>query len=169
MIVQAVSGEPRGRDDGSGLSSGEIRPSPTLCSTVTSAVSTCANAEPMLHAAHQLAVGHTVAGRLVSDQHLRHGPQPPQQLTKEPGSGLGVTPGRDQNVQHGAVLVDRTPQVVGLAVDLDEHLVQVPLIAWPEPTATQPVREGLTELKLTEAFLLTADLTGADLSGADLT
>jgi hypothetical protein len=36
--------------------------------------------------------------------------------------------GGDQNVQHGAVLVAHPPQVVDLTVDLDEHLIEIPLI-----------------------------------------
>lgn len=66
----------------------------------------------VLHTAHQPTMGRTVAGQLVGDQHPRRGPQPPQQLTKEPGGGLGVTPGGDQNVQHDTVLVNGPPQVL---------------------------------------------------------
>lgn len=34
------------------------------------------------------------------------------------------------------VLINRPPQIVGLAADLDEHLVEVPLVAWAGPTAS---------------------------------
>ena len=34
-----------------------------------------------------------------------------------------------QDVEHLAVLVDRTPQVMGGAVDPDEHLIEMPLVA----------------------------------------
>ena len=44
------------------------------------------------------------------------------------------------------MLVDRPPQVVGRAVDLDEHLVEVPLVAGAGPAAAQPVGVGLPEL-----------------------
>src|SRR5687768_18596084 len=45
-----------------------------------------------------------------------------------------------------ALLVDRAPQIVLDAVDLDEHLVQMPAVARPRPTPPQPVGEGLREL-----------------------
>jgi hypothetical protein len=96
----------------------------------------------VLHAGYQPSVGHTVAGQLVGDQHPRHEAQPREQLTEGPGSGLGVTPRRDQNVQHDTVLVNGPPQVVALAMDRDEDLVEMPFIAWSWPPATQPVREG---------------------------
>jgi hypothetical protein len=62
----------------------------------------------------QPSVGHTVARQLVGDQDPWHGPQPPQQLTKEPGGGLRVTPRGDQDVQYDTVLVNGPPQVVVL-------------------------------------------------------
>jgi hypothetical protein len=33
-----------------------------------------------------------------------------------------------------------------LAVDREEHLIEVPLISWAWPSAAQPVRVGLSEL-----------------------
>ncbi len=45
-------------------------------------------------------------------------------------TGLGVTGGGDQGVQHSPILVDSPPQVVGLAIDLDEHLIEMSLIPW---------------------------------------
>jgi hypothetical protein len=84
----------------------------------------------VLHTGHQPAVRRPVAAQLVGDQHSGHILQALQKLAKEPGRGLGVSPGGDQNVQHIPVLVDGTPEVVGLASDRDEHLVQVPLVAW---------------------------------------
>jgi hypothetical protein len=47
---------------------------------------------------------------------------------------------------HVAVLVHRAPEVVGLAVDLDEYLVEVPFVARSGPAPRQPVGECLAEL-----------------------
>src|SRR5262249_32326134 len=53
-----------------------------------------------------------------------------------------VTSLLNQDVQHHAVLVDRTPQPVALAFDLELHVVQVPFVA---PTwASPPHLEGLS-------------------------
>ena len=64
-----------------------------------------------------------------------HGRQPCEQLAEEPG-GLSVPAGDDQDVQDIPVLVERPPPVVGLALDCDEHPVEMPLIARPGPTVT---------------------------------
>jgi hypothetical protein len=42
-----------------------------------------------------------------------------------------------QDIEHIAVLIDCRPQVVGLAVDREKHLIEVPLVAWLRSTATQ--------------------------------
>jgi hypothetical protein len=53
-------------------------------------------------------------------------------LPLEPKNRLpcfGVSPRLHQDVEHIAMLVDRTPQVLSGAVDLHEHLVKVPFVA----------------------------------------
>ena len=54
--------------------------------------------------------------------------------------GHRVSARLDQNVEHVAVLVDRAPQVPLCAVDLDEHLIEVPFVAQPPTTTAQLVR-----------------------------
>jgi hypothetical protein len=98
----------------------------------------------VLHARDQPPVGHAIAGQLVGDQHPGHVPQSCEQLAEEPGRGLRVPPGGDQNVQHGALLVHRPPQIVGLPVDCDEHLVKVPRVPRAGPPA---MGVGLPELR----------------------
>ena len=98
-----------------------------------------------------------VAAQIVGDQHPGHVLQVLQKLAKKPGCSLGVAPGRDQDIQYVAVLVDRPPQVVGLAVDLDEYLVKVPLVARLGPPAAQPIGVGLTELPSPLADSLVGD------------
>ncbi|GAB2445194.1 hypothetical protein GCM10027162_46720 [Streptomyces incanus] len=59
------------------------------------------------------------------------------QLPEEtPARGL-VPPVLQQDARHVPVLVHGPPQVLPHPVDLDEHLVQVPLIAGPGPVAAQ--------------------------------
>ena len=43
--------------------------------------------------------------------------------------GTPITPRLDEDVDHIAVLVDGTPEMLTLALDVDEELVQVPRIA----------------------------------------
>ena len=59
--------------------------------------------------------------------------------------GHRVSARLDQNVEHVAVLVDRAPQLPLCAVDLDEHLIQVPFVARPPTTTAQLVRVVLPE------------------------
>src|SRR6478735_7222959 len=99
----------------------------------------------MLHRGHELAVCHLVAGELVSDDHPGHVPQALEQSAEELLCGHRVSARLDQNVEHGAVLVDRAPQVPLFAVDLDEHLIQVPFVARPRTTTAQLVRILLPE------------------------
>jgi hypothetical protein len=45
-----------------------------------------------------------------------------------------------------SLLVHRPPQIVGLPVDFDEHLVKVPLVPRAGPPAAQAIGVGLPEL-----------------------
>ena len=87
----------------------------------------------MLHRRHELAVRHLVAGEL-SDDHPGHLPQALEQSAEELLCGHRVSARLDQNVERVAVLVDRAPQVPLCAVDLDEHLLEVPCVARPRTT-----------------------------------
>jgi hypothetical protein len=72
----------------------------------------------MSHRRQKLAVRGLVAGQLVGDNHPRHVPQALEQLTEKPLGRHRVTTRLHQDVEHVAVLVDRAPQVMGDAVDL---------------------------------------------------
>ena len=89
---------------------------------------------------------HLVAGQLVGDDHPRHVPQALEQSAEELLGGHRVSARLDQNVEHVAVLVDRAPQVLLCAVDLDEHLIEVPFVAGPRAPPAQLVGVGLPEL-----------------------
>ena len=94
---------------------------------------------PVLDARQDLASGSAVAAQLVGHDHPWDILQAVQQFTEKPPSGTGVTPALDHDIEHLAVLVDRTPEVVQLADDADEHLVQVPLVAGSWTSPLQPV------------------------------
>jgi hypothetical protein len=52
-----------------------------------------------------------------------------EQFMEEPLGCLGVSPRLDQDVEHGAVLVDCAPQVMGDTVHPDKNFVEVPFVA----------------------------------------
>ena len=55
------------------------------------------------------------------------------------------------------MLVDGSPEIVQLAADADEHLVQMPLIAWLWPAALERVGERPPEPQAPGADALVAD------------
>ena len=72
-------------------------------------------------------------------------PLPLQQLPQQAFGRLLVPPALNQHVEHDAVLVDRPPQPVLLAGDLDLDLVQVPLVAGPrQPRRSRSRSPGRT-------------------------
>jgi hypothetical protein len=81
----------------------------------------------------------------VGDDHPRYRAGRLHQAAEE-APGCGFVPAvLHEDIQHVAVLVDGPPHVLQLAVDLEEDLVQMPLVARPGPAAAQSVRVGLAE------------------------
>ena len=81
--------------------------------------------------------------------------QAAQQLAEEPLGSAGIAPALNQNVEHAALLVDGTPEVMQLAPDADEHLIEMPFVAGTWPMPLQRVGELLPEAKapLTEPII----------------
>ena len=66
-----------------------------------------------------------------------------------------------QNVEHLAVVVDRTPQLRTLATDLDHHLAQMPARGRRRTSAPQVGCESLAELARPASDRLVADFDPA--------
>ena len=86
-----------------------------------------------------------VASQLVGHDHPRHILQTLQQLSEEALGGFGIPPGMNEDVQHDAILIHGTPEIVLHTLDPDEDLVEVPFIPRPWPAAAQAVGKGLAE------------------------
>ena len=56
---------------------------------------------------------------------------------------FGISPWPNEDVERNAFLVHRTPEIVLHAVDLDEHLIRVPLVNWPQTAVAQPAGKAL--------------------------
>ncbi len=97
---------------------------------------------PVLDIREHVAQRRPVAGQFVGDHHPRHIREALEQLPEEAHGRALVAPGLHQDVAHVAALVDRPPKLVLRAIDADEHLVQVPLIARARASAAQCVRIG---------------------------
>jgi hypothetical protein len=110
---------------------------------------------PMFDAWYDVLVRCLIAAELVRDEHTRHVLAAFEQLAKELLGGSFVAAALHQDVQHIPVLVDRAPEVLRRAVDLQENLIEVPFVARLGPAAAQLVRVLLPKLQapLTHRFV----------------
>jgi hypothetical protein len=80
-----------------------------------------------------------------------------QQPPKESFGGIGIPPRLDEDVEHDAVLIHGTPKIVPHALNPDEHLIDVPLVAGPRTASAQAVGKGLAELLAPPTYRLMGD------------
>ncbi len=109
----------------------------------------------VLNTWHDLSLRRAVALEFVRDNHAGYVLQALQQLTEEPLGGFLVPLTLHQDIQDVAILVHGSPQIMNLAIDLDEHLIEVPLVARTRTSTAQFISEGLTELSapFTDRFI----------------
>jgi hypothetical protein len=86
-----------------------------------------------------------VALQFVSDDDACDILQATQQPFEEALRCLRVSPALDEDVEHDAVLIYGTPEVVLFALDPDEDLVQDPLVARSRESPTQAIRRAVAE------------------------
>jgi hypothetical protein len=84
----------------------------------------------------QLVLGHAVASQLIGDDHARDVLKALQQPSKEAFGGFAIPPWLNEDVEHDAVLIHGTPQIMLHALDPNEHFIKVPFVAGPRPAAT---------------------------------
>ncbi len=105
----------------------------------------------MLDAWQDLPLRGTVAGEFIGDDHPRHGLAALEQLGRPLGqellSRLFVAAALHEDIQHGSLLVDRSPEVGGFTVDGQKNLIKVPLVARTRPPAPELIGVLLAELK----------------------
>src|ERR1700690_3612678 len=68
-----------------------------------------------------------------------------EQAPEEALGGFGISALLNEDVEHNAVLIHAAPKIVLYALDPDEHLVQVPLVPGPWPSAAQAVGKAPAE------------------------
>ena len=98
----------------------------------------------MLDVGKQVALCHAVASQLVGHDPAAH-IATLQQAPEEALGGFGISPLLNEDVEHNAVLIHGAPKIVLHALDPDEHLVQVPLVPGPWPSAAQAVGKAPAE------------------------
>lgn len=70
----------------------------------------------------------------------------PEEFANEPFGRRLIATALDQDIENTALLIDRPPEIVPLAVNRKKYLVHMPLVSRPRALATQLVRVGLTQL-----------------------
>ena len=100
----------------------------------------------MFNLGKQLPLRHAVASQFIGHDHARHVIKALQQPSEKPFGRRAVSPWLNEDVEHDAVLIHGTPQIMLHAPDPDEHLIHVPLVARSWPAASQAVCEGLAKL-----------------------
>ena len=80
-----------------------------------------------------------------------------QQTLEEPLSGVPIAPLLDQNIEDDTILIHGTPQIMLNALDPDEYLVEVPLVARPGTPAPQTISKALAEFLAPASHRLVGD------------
>ncbi len=111
----------------------------------------------MLDVGKHLTVRHTVAPQLVGDDHPRFVLQSPEQLLEEALGGFRIAPFLNQDVQRNTILINGAPEIVLHALDPNEDLVQVPLVARSGSAAAQAVSKALAEFPAPAPYRLVGD------------
>ena len=102
---------------------------------------------PMLHAKQDLAFRSPITLQLIGDDHTRNVVQPFEQLAEKSLRGLFVAVALHKDSEHICVLIHRLPQILSLATDGEEDLIQVPFVATARATTTQFIGRGLTKFE----------------------
>jgi hypothetical protein len=101
----------------------------------------------VLDAGHQLPLRCAAAAELISDHHARRPALPHQQLAQQAPGCVLVAPALDQHVEHNPGLVDRAPQPVLDPGNLDDDLIEMPLVPGAGQPPPDPAGELLAELE----------------------
>jgi hypothetical protein len=100
---------------------------------------------PMFYSRQDFAFGRSIAHELIGDNHTRNVLQPIEKLAEKAFGGFLVASALHKNVQDIAVLVHGSPQIMSLATDREEDLVQVPFVSTTRATTTEFIGVRLPE------------------------
>ena len=95
---------------------------------------------------HYFGLSRRIATELICDDRARCIAQPLEQFAQETLSGPFIALGLHQNVEHFAILVDGSPQILEFAIDSQKYLIQVPSVAEPAALAAKLPRIGVPKL-----------------------
>src|SRR4051794_6307940 len=111
----------------------------------------------MLHLGQAIAVRNAIAAKAIGDDALWLVLQPSEQALEETLGGRGVPAVLNQDIEYHTVLVHRAPEVVQLAIDLQEHLIEVPSVARLRPATAKLAGDIGAELEAPLPYALVGD------------
>ena len=88
----------------------------------------------MFDAGKQSTLRNTIAPQFVGHDYPWHILQTIQQSLEEPLRSVGMAPRLNKDIQHNAILIDSSPEIMLHALDPDQHLVKMPHISGPWST-----------------------------------
>lgn len=101
----------------------------------------------MSDAGHHNPFRSTIASEFVSNDHTRMTTsRSPQQPAKEMYGRESIPPWLHKDVEHNAVLINGSPEVMSNAVDLEENLIQMPLVAGSSTPSPEAIGIRFAEL-----------------------
>ena len=117
---------------------------------------------PVFDARHDLALGCGVTLEFIGHHHPRCPALSFHQLAQQSFSRFLVPPALHQDIEHEAISIHRAPEVMVLAGDGEDDLVEMPLVAPARFTATQVVGDVPTEFQapLADRFVADRNATG---------
>src|SRR5436305_8249253 len=75
---------------------------------------------------HHHSFGGGITAQLVSNDHAWSMPSGSQQPAEETHGSKSITLSLHKDIDHDSMLIDGSPEIVRNAVDLEEHLIQMP-------------------------------------------
>jgi hypothetical protein len=101
---------------------------------------------PMFHTGQDLALRGAIALQFIRDDHAWHVGQALQQLAEKLLRRFLVAAALHENIEHVTILIDGAPEIMPRAVDREQDLIQVPLVARLGAPATELIGIRLPEL-----------------------
>ena len=98
-------------------------------------------------ASHDLFLGSGITRKLISNDHARHILEPFEQFPKEFFSSVLAAATLHQNIENVAILINRSPEIMSLSIDLEIHFIQVPLVSCLTTTAFEFIGVRLPEFE----------------------
>src|SRR5947209_12828546 len=102
---------------------------------------------PMLHSRQDLTFGCPITLQLIGDNHAWRIRESFEQFPKESCGCFFVASALHQDIQHVAILIDRSPKEVFLATDGKDHLIHMPFVTTMRATTAQFIRIRLPKLQ----------------------